>query len=139
MINGRLYAGLSRAAVLPARPPAEDEARAPHAFHGHVPRREAYSVARFAREASDAIEEARGQGLVPIAVGGTGLYFKARARRACRPFHRRLTMFVRIGGASRPDRSGGAAWYPQGRDPVSDGGSAQADGSGSALFGRSRF
>ena len=63
--------------VLSARPPAEDEARAPHKLYGHVPGREAYSAARFAREAGDAIEAAREQGLLPIVVGGTGLYFKA--------------------------------------------------------------
>jgi tRNA dimethylallyltransferase len=63
--------------VLSARPPAEDEARVPHVLYGHVPGREAYSAARFAREARDAIQAAREQGLVPIVVGGTGLYFKA--------------------------------------------------------------
>ena len=62
--------------VLSARPPAEDEDRAPHKLYGHVPGREAYSAARFAREAGDAIQAARDQGLVPIVVGGTGLYFK---------------------------------------------------------------
>ena len=63
--------------VLSARPSAEDEARAPHKLYGHVPGCEAYSAARFAREASDAIQAAREKGLVPIIVGGTGLYFKA--------------------------------------------------------------
>jgi len=63
--------------VLTARPTPEDEARVPHLLYGHVPGREAYSAARFADEASRAITEARALGLVPIFVGGTGLYFKA--------------------------------------------------------------
>lgn len=63
--------------VLSARPSAEDEARAPHVLYGHVPGREAYSAARFAREAGDAIQAAQEQRLLPIVVGGTGLYFKA--------------------------------------------------------------
>jgi tRNA dimethylallyltransferase len=63
--------------VLTARPTGEDEARVPHLLYGHVSGREAYSAARFADEASRAIAEARALGLVPIFVGGTGLYFKA--------------------------------------------------------------
>jgi len=63
--------------VLTARPPAEDEARAPHRLYGHVPGREAYSAGQFVREAASAIREARDNGRMPIVVGGTGLYFKA--------------------------------------------------------------
>ncbi len=63
--------------ILTARPGAEDERRAPHRLYGHVPGREAYSAARYAREAHAAIEAARASGRVPIVVGGTGLYFKA--------------------------------------------------------------
>jgi tRNA dimethylallyltransferase len=63
--------------VLTARPAAEDEARAPHWLYGHVPASEAYSAGRFVTDASDAIGRARREGLRPIIVGGTGLYFKA--------------------------------------------------------------
>ncbi|MBA4173894.1 MAG: tRNA (adenosine(37)-N6)-dimethylallyltransferase MiaA [Hyphomicrobium sp.] len=63
--------------ILTARPSDEDEARAPHRLYGHVPASEAYSAGRFVREAAIEIAGARSHGLVPIVVGGTGLYFKA--------------------------------------------------------------
>jgi tRNA dimethylallyltransferase len=63
--------------ILTARPTPEDEERAPHRLYGHVAGSEAYSAARFADEARRAIAEARAEGLVPVIVGGTGLYFKA--------------------------------------------------------------
>jgi tRNA dimethylallyltransferase len=64
-------------AILTARPPAVDLARVPHALYGFVSGAEAYSAGRYATDAARAIAEARGQGRVPIIVGGTGLYFKA--------------------------------------------------------------
>ncbi len=63
--------------VLTARPSAEDEARAPHFLYGHVAGHEGYSAGRFATEASAAIRETWTRGLLPIVVGGTGLYFRA--------------------------------------------------------------
>ena len=63
--------------VLTARPSSADVARAPHRLYGHVPAAEAYSAGRFVREAETEIAAARAAGLVPIVVGGTGLYFKA--------------------------------------------------------------
>ncbi|MEQ1711933.1 MAG: tRNA (adenosine(37)-N6)-dimethylallyltransferase MiaA [Hyphomicrobium sp.] len=63
--------------VLTARPSAADAARAQHRLYGHVPAAEAYSAGRFVREAETEIATARAAGLVPIVVGGTGLYFKA--------------------------------------------------------------
>lgn len=63
--------------LLTARPAAEDEARAPHALYGHVPASDAFSAARYAREVAAFLPEARRRGLLPIIVGGTGLYFKA--------------------------------------------------------------
>jgi tRNA dimethylallyltransferase len=64
-------------AILTARPSAADTAAAPHWLYGHVPAREAYSVGRFVTEAMAAIAAAQTDGLIPILVGGTGLYFKA--------------------------------------------------------------
>jgi tRNA dimethylallyltransferase len=64
-------------AILTARPPAADLARAPHALYGFVSGAEAYSAGRYAVDAARAVAEARAQGQVPIIVGGTGLYFKA--------------------------------------------------------------
>jgi tRNA dimethylallyltransferase len=64
-------------AILTARPPAVDLARAPHALYGFVSGAEAYSAGRYAVDAARAVAEARGQNRMPIIVGGTGLYFKA--------------------------------------------------------------
>lgn len=64
-------------AILTARPSTADTVAAPHWLYGHVPAREAYSVGRFVTEAMAAITEAQTAGLIPILVGGTGLYFKA--------------------------------------------------------------
>ncbi|ANT59263.1 tRNA dimethylallyltransferase [Salipiger sp. CCB-MM3] len=58
--------------VLTARPPAEDEARAPHLLYGHVPGSRAYSVGDWLRDLQPLLAGAR-----PIIVGGTGLYFSA--------------------------------------------------------------
>ncbi len=70
----QVYAELN---VLSARPSRQDEARVPHALYGHVPAREAYSAGRFVADAAAAIATAQRDGLRPIIVGGTGLYFKA--------------------------------------------------------------
>lgn len=63
--------------VLTARPSPRDEARAPHRLYGTVSAMEAYSVGRWLGDAAHAIEQAHGEGQIPILVGGTGLYFKA--------------------------------------------------------------
>lgn len=63
--------------LLTARPAPEDEAAAPHRLYGHVPAGERYSVGRWIADVAGAIDDARAAGLVPIIVGGTGLYFKA--------------------------------------------------------------
>ncbi len=63
--------------IITARPTPEEEARAPHRLYGHVDGAVNYSVGRWCEDARAAIVEARASGLVPILVGGTGLYFKA--------------------------------------------------------------
>ncbi len=63
--------------ILTARPSEADEARVPHLLYGHVPAREAYSAGRFVTEAAHAIADVRRRGLIPIVIGGTGLYFQA--------------------------------------------------------------
>src|SRR5262249_34030008 len=55
----------------------EEEARAPHRLYGHVDAAENYSVGRWLVDAQAALAEAERTGLLPIVVGGTGLYFKA--------------------------------------------------------------
>jgi len=63
--------------VLSARPTIEEEARVPHRLFGFVPAARAYSVGDYLRDAAAALAEVRGQGHLPIFVGGTGLYFRA--------------------------------------------------------------
>jgi tRNA dimethylallyltransferase len=63
--------------LLTARPSADDEAAAPHRLYGHIAACERYSVGRWLADVAAMLAEARGRGLVPIVVGGTGLYFKA--------------------------------------------------------------
>jgi tRNA dimethylallyltransferase len=63
--------------ILTARPDDAALARAPHFLYGHVGVRETYSVARYRNEAEAVLAKVRKTGLVPIFVGGTGLYFGA--------------------------------------------------------------
>lgn len=63
--------------VLSARPTLADEARVPHRLYGHVDAGENYSVARYIRDLGTALDEIEREGLLPVIVGGTGLYFKA--------------------------------------------------------------
>lgn len=63
--------------VLSARPSVEEEGRAPHALYGHVDGAEDYSVAHWVEDARHTLADAEAGGLLPIFVGGTGLYFKA--------------------------------------------------------------
>lgn len=64
-------------AIITARPGADELARAPHALYGHVDAAESYSVGRWLADLGPLIEQAGSEGLTPIIVGGTGLYFKA--------------------------------------------------------------
>jgi tRNA dimethylallyltransferase len=64
-------------AVITARPTLEEEGGVPHRLFGHVDGALNFSVARYIAEAERALEQAREAALVPIFVGGTGLYFKA--------------------------------------------------------------
>src|SRR4051794_26404732 len=63
--------------VLSARPSAAEEAVVPHRLYGHIDAAVNYSVAAFLTEVEAALAEAARLNLVPIFVGGTGLYFKA--------------------------------------------------------------
>lgn len=63
--------------ILTARPSETEERLAPHRLYGTVPASEAFSVGRWLEGAQAVIAEARGEGRVPILIGGTGLYFKA--------------------------------------------------------------
>ena len=63
--------------IITARPSEADEALVPHALYGTVDGATNHSVARWLDDAGGALRRAREAGLVPILVGGTGLYFKA--------------------------------------------------------------
>ena len=63
--------------IITARPSPDEEALLPHRLYGHVDVAENFSVGRWLTDAQGALEEARSTGLLPIFVGGTGLYFKA--------------------------------------------------------------
>ncbi|MEG8013892.1 tRNA (adenosine(37)-N6)-dimethylallyltransferase MiaA [Sphingomonas sp. 22R3R2A-7] len=72
--SAQVYADLR---ILTARPSAEEEASAPHRLFGHVDAADAtYSAARWAAEATDAIDATLAEGRLPILVGGTGLYVR---------------------------------------------------------------
>jgi tRNA dimethylallyltransferase len=63
--------------ILTARPLPEDEAAVPHRLYGTVPAATRYSVGAWLSDMAMALKAAREEGLMPIVVGGTGLYFKA--------------------------------------------------------------
>lgn len=62
--------------VVTARPSVEEEARAPHRLFGYIDGAEACSAARWAADATAVIAQAHGAALLPILVGGTGLYIR---------------------------------------------------------------
>ena len=63
--------------VLTARPSLADEAAAPHRLYGHVPAATPYSVGLWLADVGRTIAELAAEGVTPIIVGGTGLYFEA--------------------------------------------------------------
>jgi tRNA dimethylallyltransferase len=70
----QVYADLR---ILTARPSVAEEAQVPHRLFGHIDAADAgYSAARWAGEASSAIDAAHAAGKLPILVGGTGLYLR---------------------------------------------------------------
>jgi len=63
--------------ILTARPGPDEEARVPHRLYGHVPADVRYSVGAWLRDVGGVLAAARAEGALAIAIGGTGLYFKA--------------------------------------------------------------
>lgn len=70
----QVYDGLR---LLTARPSDKDEALVPHRIYGMISPDDAYSVGRWVEDVAIELNRAKRDGLVPIIVGGTGLYFKA--------------------------------------------------------------
>ena len=60
-----------------AKPSAQELASVPHHLIDILDPREAYSAARFVRDATRCVHEIHARGRVPLLVGGTMLYFKA--------------------------------------------------------------
>ncbi len=60
--------------VLTARPSPADEAAAPHALYGHIPRETTYSVGHWLRDVAPLLSQP------VVIVGGTGLNFNALTR-----------------------------------------------------------
>ena len=63
--------------IITARPSDADEAHVPHALYGTIDGAATHSVSRWLADAREALARAQAGGLMPIFVGGTGLYFKA--------------------------------------------------------------
>ncbi|WP_069299409.1 tRNA (adenosine(37)-N6)-dimethylallyltransferase MiaA [Neptunicoccus sediminis] len=63
--------------VLSARPDKTEMAQAPHWLYGHIGKYDSYSTGHWLRDVESCLQKARAQGLRPIIVGGTGLYFGA--------------------------------------------------------------
>ena len=69
----QVYADLR---LLSARPPPDEEARAPHRLYGVIDGATACSAADWATLARNAIAEVHAAGRLPIVVGGSGLYIR---------------------------------------------------------------
>ncbi|WP_095677973.1 tRNA (adenosine(37)-N6)-dimethylallyltransferase MiaA [Sinorhizobium sp. CCBAU 05631] len=63
--------------VLTARPDEPEMGGIAHFLYGHVPAGRLYSTGAWLRDAEVLVERLRGEGRLPVFVGGTGLYFKA--------------------------------------------------------------
>src|SRR5207237_9693170 len=105
--------------VITARPTRCEEARAPHRLYGHVDASVNFSAGAWVADAAKVLVEAHAQNLLPIFVGGSGLYFKALTRglSAVPP----IPAEVRDGVRARLERDGVEAMHAELalRDPVS--------------------
>ncbi len=72
--SAQVYRGMD---IGTAKPSADERALVPHHVVDVVEPTEAYSAARFVRDALEAVAGIRARGHVPILAGGTMLYFKA--------------------------------------------------------------
>lgn len=70
----QVYAGLG---IVTAQPTADEQSVCPHALYGHLPLVQSLRAGAFATDILDAARRFWAQGMVPILVGGTGLYLKS--------------------------------------------------------------
>src|SRR6267154_4956667 len=61
--------------ILSARPDETEQQLAPHYLYGFVSALEAFSVGKWLEAAASALDDCRTKDLLPLVVGGTGLYF----------------------------------------------------------------
>jgi tRNA dimethylallyltransferase len=66
--------------IITARPTPEEEALVPHRLYGHVDAAVNFSAGSWVADAAHVLAEARAKKILPIFVGGSGLYFKALTR-----------------------------------------------------------
>ena len=59
-----------------AKPTREEQAKIPHHMIDIVEPHEEYTISQFQIEAQNAIEEIESRGMLPLLVGGTGLYLR---------------------------------------------------------------
>lgn len=76
IVNADALQVYDRWRVLTARPSEKEEARLPHRLYGHVKPQAPYSVGHWLRDVAAVL----GEGVRPVIVGGTGLYFNALTR-----------------------------------------------------------
>jgi len=72
--SAQVYRGMD---IGTAKPTREERERVPHHLLDIVDPTQAYSAARFVRDATRAIDAIRARGRLPVVAGGTMLYFKA--------------------------------------------------------------
>lgn len=70
----QIYAGLD---IVTAQPTPEEQSQCPHALYGYLPLDQSVRAGVFSEEILAVARQFNGQGLVPILVGGTGLYLKS--------------------------------------------------------------
>ncbi|WP_028578155.1 tRNA (adenosine(37)-N6)-dimethylallyltransferase MiaA [Desulfomicrobium escambiense] len=70
----QVYAGLG---IVTAQPTPQEQAVCPHSLYGYLPVDRPVRAGSFAAEILARAETYRSEGLVPILVGGTGLYLKS--------------------------------------------------------------
>ena len=62
--------------ILTARPDQSEQAQCPHWMYGHIDIGTPYSAGHWLADIRKCLEQAKDQGLRPIILGGTGLYFQ---------------------------------------------------------------
>lgn len=120
----QVYAGLS---VLTAQPTAAEQGRCPHFLYGDTPLDTAVNAGSFAKRARGVVASIATRGLLPLLVGGTGLYFRAiRGGLAPIPL---VPPAVRAAVAARYDVTGARAMHEvlAAVDPAAAGRIAPAD------------